>query len=160
MKSTEFNTAIKRKVFNTCILACLTYGCENWSLTKHHRDMLSYCQRAMERSMMSIRKQDKIKYTTIRSKTQVTDILTKLDQLKWRWTGHILRSNQEKWSKIVTNWYPRDIKKKRGRQHRRWEDELKLTAGPDWRRVSRDRKQWKMLEEAFANRHTELRDIL
>ncbi|GBP74681.1 Retrovirus-related Pol polyprotein from type-2 retrotransposable element R2DM; Endonuclease [Eumeta japonica] len=31
---------------------------------------------------------------------------------------------------------------------------------PNWRRVARDRKQWKMLEEAFANRHTELRDIL
>ncbi|GBP67407.1 Retrovirus-related Pol polyprotein from type-2 retrotransposable element R2DM; Endonuclease [Eumeta japonica] len=58
------------------------------------------------------------------------------------------------------NWYPRDGKRKRGRQHRRWEDELKLTTGPKWRRVARDRKQWKMLEEAFANRHTELRDIL
>ncbi|GBP70293.1 Retrovirus-related Pol polyprotein from type-1 retrotransposable element R2 [Eumeta japonica] len=58
------------------------------------------------------------------------------------------------------NWYPRDKKRKRGRQHRRWENELKLTAGSNWRRVVRDRKQWKMLEEAFANRHTELRDIL
>ncbi|GBP53710.1 hypothetical protein EVAR_39864_1 [Eumeta japonica] len=61
---------------------------------------------------------------------------------------------------IIKDWYPRDGKRKRGRQHRRWEDKLKLTAGPNWRRVARDRKQWKMLEEAFANKHTELRDIL
>ncbi|XP_030025374.2 uncharacterized protein LOC115443910 [Manduca sexta] len=160
MKSTDLNTSIKRKVFNTCVLPCITYGCETWSLTKHHRNMLEHCQRSMERSLIGIKKQDKRRNTFIRSKTKVTDVLTRIDNLKWRWTGHMLRSTQEKWSKIVTDWYPRDGKRKRGRQCKRWEDELKLTAGPNWRRVARDRAQWKSLEEAFANRHTELRDIL
>ena len=58
------------------------------------------------------------------------------------------------------DWYSRDVKRRRRRQHKRWEDEIKLTAGAHWRRVARNRKHWKMLEEAFANRHTELRDIL
>ncbi|GBP75129.1 hypothetical protein EVAR_42372_1 [Eumeta japonica] len=58
----------------------------------------------------------------------------------------------------ASHWYPRDGKRKRGKQHRRWKDELKLTAGPNWRRVTRDRKQRKILEEIFANRHTELRN--
>lgn len=42
----------------------------------------------------------------------------------------------------------------------RREDEIKLTAGPNWRRVSRNRKGWKMLEEAFANRKTVLTDTV
>ncbi|GBP15861.1 Retrovirus-related Pol polyprotein from type-2 retrotransposable element R2DM; Endonuclease [Eumeta japonica] len=42
----------------------------------------------------------------------------------------------------------------------KWEDEIKLTARANWRRVAKDRKQWKMLEEAYAKRHTELRDFL
>lgn len=160
MKANDLSIGTKRKVYNTCILPCITYGCETWSLSKHHRDKLQCCQRAMERSMLGIKKQDRKRNTFIRSKTRIVDILTKIDQLKWRWVGHMLRSTQDKWSKIVTDWYPRDGKRKRGRQLKRWEDELKLTAGPYWRRVTRDRIQWKMLEEAFARRHTELRDIL
>ncbi|CAF4744183.1 unnamed protein product [Pieris macdunnoughi] len=114
----------------------------------------------MERSMLSIRKLDKQINSDIRARTGVTDILTKIDQMKWRWTGHMLRSPHEKWSKIVTEWYPRDGKRRRGRPRKRWEDELKLTAGYNWRRVANDREQWKGLEEAFAKRQTELRDIL
>ncbi|CAH2239765.1 jg24654 [Pararge aegeria aegeria] len=83
-----------------------------------------------------------------------------MDQLKWRWTGHMLRDNQGKWSTLVTHWYPRDGQRKKGRQQRRWEDELKLTAGPLWRRVAQDRKHWRELEDAFAVRHTELRDLI
>ncbi|GBP60294.1 hypothetical protein EVAR_91578_1 [Eumeta japonica] len=82
------------------------------------------------------------------------------DYLKWRWTGHMVRGTQEKWSNIVTDWYPREGRRNRGRQSKRWEDELKLTTGPKWRRVARDRVQGKLLEEAFAKRHNELRDIV
>ena len=53
---------------------------------------------------------------------------------------------------------------KRSRAHKmkveRREGEIKLTAGPNWRMVSRNRKGWKMLEKAFANRNAVLRDIL
>ncbi|GBP64504.1 hypothetical protein EVAR_49303_1 [Eumeta japonica] len=112
--------------------------------------MLEHCQRAMERSMIGIKKEDKIQNTVIRSKTKVTDVLTRIDSLKWRWTGHMLRGTQEKWSNIITDGYPREGRRNRGR----------LTAGPKWRRVARDRVQWKLLEEVFAKRHTELRDIL
>lgn len=48
--------------------------------------------------------------------------------------------------------YPRDGKRKRRSQFKRWEDEFKLTEGLYWRR---DRIHWKMLKEAFAKRHTE-----
>ncbi|GBP67515.1 hypothetical protein EVAR_49882_1 [Eumeta japonica] len=135
-------------------------GWETWALTKHHRNMLEHCQRAMELSMVGIKNEDKIRNTVIRSKTKVTDVLTRIDSLKWRWTGHMLRGTQEKWSDTITDWYPREGKRNRGRQSKRLEDELKLTAGPKWKRVARDRVQWKLLEEAFAKRHTELRDII
>ncbi|GBP48758.1 hypothetical protein EVAR_32778_1 [Eumeta japonica] len=45
----------------------------------------------------------------------------------------MLRGTQEKWSNIITDWYPREGRRNRGRQSKRWEDELKLTAGPKWR---------------------------
>jgi hypothetical protein len=103
---------------------------------------------------------DKIRNEDIRSKTKVTDILKRDDQLIWRWTGHLIRRSQEKWSKQVACWYPRDRKRKRGRPNRRCKDEIRNTLGPLWTRVALDRTQWRQMEEAFANRHSEVRDIL
>ncbi|KAJ8729493.1 hypothetical protein PYW08_001074 [Mythimna loreyi] len=160
MKSKVLSIKIKKKTFDTCILPCITYGCETWALTKQHRDKLARCQKGMERSMLGLKLKDRVRSADIRQKTNLTDILARIDQLKWRWTGHMLRCKKEKWSKQVTVWYPRDRIRTRGRKVRRWEDDLKLTVGVHWIRVSADRKHWKELEEAFAVRHTETRDIL
>lgn len=160
MKSKELGIGIKKKTFDTCILPCITYGCETWALTKRHRQKLARCQRSMERSMLGFKLKDKVRSIDIRHKTKLSDILTRIDHLKWRWTGHMLRCKKEKWSKQVTIWYPRDGTRSRGRKRKRWEDELKMTVGPLWMRVAADRKQWKELEEAYAIRHTELRDFL
>ena len=47
-------------------------------------------------------------------------------------------------------WYPRDRKRKRGRQFRRWADEIKSLAGKTCTRTASNRAEWKNLEEAFA----------
>lgn len=160
MKSRELSMAIKRKAFDTCILPCLTYGCETWALTMAQRSKLARCQRAMERSMTGHKRKDRVRNSDLRIKTGVIDILTRIDQQKWRWTGHMLRDTLGKWSRQVTDWYPRDGRRNRGKQYLRWEDDIKITVGPNWRRVAKDREQWKLLEEAYAERHTVLRDIL
>ena len=108
----------------------------------------------MERSMVGIKRKDREKNENVRKITKVEDVTTKIRQLKWRWTGHMMRG-REKWNKTVTMWYPRDMKRKRGRQFRRWEDEIIQIAGRTWSRLARDREKWKGLEEAFARRHTD-----
>lgn len=160
VKSKDLGNHIKKKTFETCILPVLTYGCETWSTTLHHRERLIKCQRAMERSMLGLKIKDRVRNADVRTRTKLTDILTRIDVQKWRWAGHMLRHPINKWSKQVTLWQPRDGKRGRGRQVRRWEDDLKQTAGPFWLRVARDRIHWKELEEAYAKRHTELRDLL
>ncbi|GBP10251.1 hypothetical protein EVAR_77640_1 [Eumeta japonica] len=112
----------------------------------------------MERSMLGLKIKDKVRNVDIRTRTKVTDILTRIDVQKWRWTGRMLRQPNNKRSKQVTLWQPRVGKRSRGYQVRRWEDDLKQTAGPLWLRV--ERTHWKELEEAYAKRHTELRDFL
>lgn len=160
VKSKDLGNHIKKKTFKTCILPVLTYGCETWSLTLNHREKLIKCQRAMERSMLGLIIKDRVRNVDIRTRMKLTDILTRIDVQKWRWAGHMLRHPTNKWSKQVTLWQPRDGKRSRGRQIRRWEDDFKQTAGPFWLRVARDRTHWKELEEAYAKRHTELRDLL
>ncbi|GBP38882.1 hypothetical protein EVAR_32398_1 [Eumeta japonica] len=40
----------------------------------------------------------------------------------------------------------------KGRQTKRWEDDLKKVAGPLWLHTAKQRNEWKALEEAFAER--------
>lgn len=78
----------KRKVYNICILPCLTYGCQTWPLTQKIEHKLGVCQRGMERSMMGLRLKDKWRATKIRKITKVTDVRVKTRTLKFKWTEH------------------------------------------------------------------------
>ncbi|GBP16134.1 hypothetical protein EVAR_9854_1 [Eumeta japonica] len=49
-------------------------------------------------------------------------------------------------------WYPRDGKRNKGRPIKRWEDDIKGVAGPEWTRIARETDRWKSLEEAFVER--------
>ncbi|KAA5654786.1 hypothetical protein F3G64_35995 [Pseudomonas aeruginosa] len=93
---------------------------------------------------------DKIRLTKIRKQTKIIDIKYRIQQLKWKWAGHLIRDKTEKWAKGVTEWCPRYKKRNRGRQQRRWEDDIKKVAGTTWMRKTRDRLLWRTLGEAYA----------
>ncbi|GBP28534.1 Putative uncharacterized transposon-derived protein F52C9.6 [Eumeta japonica] len=118
LKSEHFPIASKRKAFKSCVLAYLTYGCQTWALRQKHFLKLRTCQRGMERSIIGVTKTDRIRLEDIRSITKVEDIIKKIRQLKWRWTGHMTRDSRIKWMKILT--VQPDNKKKRGRQRDGW----------------------------------------
>ncbi|CAH2236761.1 jg14253 [Pararge aegeria aegeria] len=61
-----------------------------------------------------------------------------------------MRRKKENWAKDITEWYPRDGRRRRERSLRRWEDHLGTTAEPLWTRKSHDRETWKNLGEAYA----------
>lgn len=150
MKNSVIPIAGKKKIFNTCILPSMTYGCQTWSCTKKNIKSLETCQHRMERSTLNIKSKDKIRLKTIRKQTKIIDIKYQIKQLKWKWAGHLTRSKTEKWTNEVTEWCPRYNKRSKGRQHRRWEDDIKEVAGPCWMRIARDRSLWRTLGEAYA----------
>ncbi|GBP00563.1 hypothetical protein EVAR_76865_1 [Eumeta japonica] len=41
---------------------------------------------------------------------------------------------------MTTEWYPRDGIRNKGRQTKRWEDEVRAVAGPEWIRLAKDRE--------------------
>lgn len=149
MKNKEIKMSVKSKLYNTCVLPVLTYGCQTWALTKTQRKKLETCQTAMERSMLNLRKSDRIRNKVIRNRTKIQNVTTRIRKLKWQWTGHTIRG-AEKWNRSIVFWYPRNRKRKPGRQIRRWEDEIKATAGKLWTRRALNRVEWKEMEEAFA----------
>ncbi|GBP76676.1 Putative uncharacterized transposon-derived protein F52C9.6 [Eumeta japonica] len=147
-KNEAIPMAIKNKLYNTCILSCLTYGCQTWPTTSKNNQKLIVCQRNMERRMLNIRLQDRWTTLKIRKRTKVRDVLKNIRKLKWNWTGHTMRTNKEKWTKDVLEWYPRNGKRKRGGQIKRWEDDLPK----GWRRSTGDREEWQKLGVAYVDR--------
>ena len=76
--------SLKRKVFNQCVLPAMTYGSQTWSLTKALLKKLETSQRAMERRMLNVKLKDRIRNTTIRQRTRVTDIVQYVTSTKWK----------------------------------------------------------------------------
>ena len=129
----------------------MVYGAETWSTTKEMEQKLVTTQRAMERKMLHISLRDRIRHTKIRKITQVKDILEKIKEAKWRWAGHVTRMNDNIWTQRTTEWQPRTGRRKRGRQKRRWRDDITSYMNTSaWARVAKDRNRWKMLEEGYT----------
>ncbi|GBP81979.1 Intraflagellar transport protein 80 homolog [Eumeta japonica] len=150
MKNKEMSLKSKRIVYNMCILPCLTYGCQTWALTQQLSNKIKVCQNSIERSVVGVKRKDRVNLEKIKNKTKFKNAHSVCKKLKWRWTGHMLREKKEKWTRLITEWYPRGNKRSKGRQHKRWEDDIKQIAGAKWTRIARDRETWKSLEEAFV----------
>ena len=132
-----------------CMLPVLTYGAQTWSLTETQKFRLGVCQRAMERSILGVKKQDRVCNTTLRSKTGIVDVSKKAARLKWDWAGHVSRMHNDRWAKVSTRWLPEDGRRRRGRPRKRWRDDLDAYR-EGWFEVAQEKSTWKELGEAFA----------
>lgn len=132
------------------ILPSLLYGCQTWALTHDSVDKIAKFQRAAERSMLGLTLMDKVRNTEIRRRTKVIDAVRMMCRLKWKWAGHLARATDGRWSERIVHWYPRDATRTRGRQKKRWKDDIVEVAGVTWTRLAQDRKAWACKEEAFT----------
>lgn len=106
---------------NSNLLPSLTYGCQTWKFTSKIKNLITTCQRALERSMLKIKKLDKIRHTKISEITKATNALNYAQKLKWKWAGHVARLKDQRWTKKVTFWKGPPGKKNRGRPLTHWE---------------------------------------
>ena len=140
---------IKSEILNKCILPALLYGAQTWNLTQQQKTSLQVAQRKMERKILQITLKDHIKNTEIRRKTQVKDASHTAQILKWRWAGHVVRLNHNRWAHTTTLWDPRNGSRGPGRPATRWADDMRRQAGNLWTRAAKDRKAWKKYEKCL-----------
>ena len=115
---------LKRKVYNQCILPAISYGSETWTLTSKMEKKLAAAQHNMERSVLNITYKDRKTNKWIREQTDFEDILKTIKKMKWTWAGHISRCKDNRWSSAITQWTPYGERRNRGRQRKRWRDEV------------------------------------
>ena len=88
-KNKKIPLKIKINTLETCTLPVLTYGAQTWALTKNQLDKMRTTQRAMERSILNIKKAEKIKIAQIRGRTKMKDIGYTIKRLKFNYAGHM-----------------------------------------------------------------------
>ncbi|GBP19570.1 Putative uncharacterized transposon-derived protein F52C9.6 [Eumeta japonica] len=132
MKDKNLNIATKSKLFIICILPVLIYGSQTWAITKNITNRITICQRSMERSILGVKKRDRLRNINIRKKTKVQDASLKIKRLKWKWSGHMIRG-KDKWSKIITM-VPKRWQKEKRKTTKRWDDDIRQVAGKTWSR--------------------------
>ncbi len=105
---------VKRKVHNEYVLPVMVYGSETWALKKAHMELLSVAQRKMERIMLDITLRDHKRNTWIRHQTGVNDITDVIKKGIYGWAGRITRFKDNIWTQRVTEWTPREWKRRQG----------------------------------------------
>ena len=70
----KMSIGTKIKALETCTLPALTYGAQTWAITDAQLDKLRKTQLAMERSILGIRRRDKIANARVREGTGSKDV--------------------------------------------------------------------------------------
>jgi hypothetical protein len=150
LKPADVPQCLKTRLFNQCVLPTMTYGAETWTLTHEAVHKIRVAQRAMERAMLGIKLQDRVRNVEIRRRTKVRDVGETITKLKWSWAGHVARQSDCRWTKMLTDWWPLLGKRSVGRPPARWVDDIRKIAGQTWMRLAQNRDKWRARREAYA----------
>lgn len=63
----------KKTLMDTCVLPTLSYGSQCWSLNDKLKERIAVAQKNMERSMMNIKRTDRISNDKIRKMSKIND---------------------------------------------------------------------------------------
>ncbi|KAE9415235.1 hypothetical protein Angca_005069, partial [Angiostrongylus cantonensis] len=113
-------------LFDSTVLLALTYASETWSLRKQDERLLSVFERAVERTILGASRftqvRDGIQSSDLRQLSKIKDAFMYAKESKIRWAGHVMRMNDNRWTRAVSDWILRDVKRTVGKPPTRWSE--------------------------------------
>ena len=139
----------------TLILSTFLYACESWTLTAEIERRIQALEMRCYRRLLNISYKDHVTNQEVRNRIQNAtgvhdDLLTMVKKRKLRWYGHISRSSDM--AKTILQGTVKGARR-RGRQKKRWEDNIKEWTGMgfgDSLRAAEDREGWKGIVAASS----------
>ena len=114
------------------VISIFLYACESWTLTAELEKRMQAFEMRCYRRLLNISYKDHVTNEEVRRKIQAAigeydELLTLVKKQKLRWFGHVSRSSGL--AKTILQGTVKG-KRKRGRQKKRWEDNIK--SGQEW----------------------------
>ena len=124
----------KVKLMRSLVISIFLYACESWTLTADLEKRTQAFEMRCYRGLLNISYKDHVTCTNeeVRRKIQAAvgeydELLTLVKKRKLRWFGHVSRS-----SGLAKTILQGTVKGKRGRQKKRWGDNIKEWTGMDF----------------------------
>ena len=138
----------KVKLMRSLVISIFMYACESWTLTAELEKRMQAFEMRCYRRLLNISYKDHVTNEEVRRKIQAAigeydKLLTLVKKRKLRWFGHVSRSSGL--AKTILQGTVKG-KRKRGRQKKRWEDNIKEWTGMDFAsstRAAENRSRWK-----------------
>ena len=155
LRNITFDT--KLKVCRAVVLSPLLYGCETWTVYRRHLKQLErFHQRAL-RSILGVRWQDTVTNTEVFERTNCISIEVMLLKSCLRWTGHVIRVEDHRITKLLLFGELEKGHREKGRPCKRFKDTVK--AGLKWCGIpptelvatALDRQRWRTLTQSASS---------
>ncbi|BHF68327.1 hypothetical protein SprV_0301136100 [Sparganum proliferum] len=119
----QLSTKLKR--YKAVIHPTLLYGAETWTVHTKQACRLNHFHLSCLRRILKVRWQDRIPDTDVLERTGILSICTMLRQLQLRWSGHLVRMDDERLPKRLFYGDVATGSRRQGGQVRRYKDTLK-----------------------------------
>ena len=131
LRGKNISLASKVKLMRTLILSTFLCACESWTLTAEIERRIQALEMRCYRRLLKISYKDLVTNEEVRNRIQNAigvhdDLLTMVKKRKLRWYGHISRSSGM--AKTIVQGTDKGARR-RGRQKKRWEDNIKEWTG-------------------------------
>nr|VZH94937.1 unnamed protein product [Spirometra erinaceieuropaei] len=115
----------KLKMYKAVILPTLLYGAETWTVNTKQARRLNHFHLSCLRRILRLNWQDRIPDTHVLKRTRVLSIYTMLRQMQLRWSGHLVRMDDERLPKRLFYGDVATGSRSQGGQIHRYQDTLK-----------------------------------
>nr|VZI52711.1 unnamed protein product [Spirometra erinaceieuropaei] len=154
LRSTVWNRhglqlSTKLKMYRAVILPTLLYGAETWTVYTIQARRLNHFHLSCLRRILRLNWQDRIPDTEVLIRTGIPSLYAILKQMQLRWSGHLVRMDDERLPKRLFYGDVATGSRRQGGQIRRYKDTLKsslkrLQINPTkWEDLARDRPTWR-----------------
>nr|VZH90165.1 unnamed protein product [Spirometra erinaceieuropaei] len=139
----------KLKMYKAVILPTQLYGAETWTVYTTQARRLNHFHLSCLRRILRLNWQDRIPDTEVLERTGILSIYSMLTLMQLRWSGHLVRMDDERLPKRLFYGDVATGSRRQGGQIRRYKNTLKsslkrLHINPtNWEELARDRPTWR-----------------
>jgi hypothetical protein len=146
--SHDLTLSTKIAVYKAVVIPTMTYGCETWVNYRRHTKSLEKLQQRHLRQLLRIRWFHKISNAEVLRRSNCHSIDTILSRALLRWSGHVVRMNDNRLPKNILYGELTNGKRKQGGQRKRYKDNLhtvlkSVGRQSDWETTVTNRSEWR-----------------